>query len=511
MKKFSKKLIPYRLIVNIFASILIGFVTFSSFMPEEDVEIDPDTLRLAFICAVIAIIVSYAILAIYQVLYYKKSAYELREKEIICIKGVLFKKKSILEYKKIHAINSKQNIIEKMFGLSVLHVDSGSTNTAHSSEIQIIEEDKVVKELMRIIKAKQNDEDISNVNVSISKQEEQSNEVLNNNLESIYNFNSKRKAIFTALQAAWVLVGAAVTIFVGVLFMIMLVILRELDLPTLFIIFGATIVITIVISLFSFVLGLIGSLIMYHDFKLLRNDNNIEVSYGLITKIHNTFKYNKIKAIRITQSIIQKLFGFVSVKVEVIGYTVQSNNEDQSYSTGMLIPLCKRSEVNTILENLLPNYIPEERQFKSKYYFPFVSYHLLFSLISVVLVQTALTIFLVYFNFLNELLISSCVLWILYAIYLLIMLLDRKLAQKNSGFSLKGGELCIYRGSLVQEIIVVRRQNIIGIDAKTTHFRSKKNIYTYTIHFRTNASTNTTTVLNLDKSEADEMRKLIRY
>ena len=58
-------------------------------------------------------------------------------------------------------------------------------------------------------------------------------------------------------------------------------------------------------------------------------------------------------------------------------------------------------------------------------------------------------------------------------VYIVILMLERKLAQFNSGFSLKDGKLCIFRGSLVEETIIMKKQNIIGIDAKTTYFRKK--------------------------------------
>jgi uncharacterized membrane protein YdbT with pleckstrin-like domain len=92
-----------------------------------------------------------------------------------------------------------------------------------------------------------------------------------------------------------------------------------------------------------------------------------------------------------------------------------------------------------------------------------------------------------------------------------IVLIERKFAQINSGLSLEGEKLCIYRGSLVQEIIVMRKQNIIGIDAKTTYYRKKKNIYSYKIHFRSNASTNTVTVLNVHQKEANQIYNLMKF
>lgn len=508
MKKFSKKLIWYRLVINIFTSIMLGIMTFSYCLPEE-VEASPEVLRFAYIAAFLVTIASYIILAIYQVLYYKCSGYELNDNEIICVKGVLFKKKSILEYKKIHAINSKQNIIEKIFGISILQIDSGSTNTAKVAEIQIIEDDSVVNELMRVVKAKQNNEEV--ILSQNEGDEEKENEKTNKVIESIYNFDSKRKVIYTALHVAWFVVGGGIALFFGVIAMLTLLILKEMELPLFLLILGGVLLVIAIISIFSFVLGLIGSIIAYYDFKLTKNKNNIEVSYGLVTKINNTFKYDKIKAIRISQSLIQKIFGFVTVRVEVIGYTLQTSSNNQTEAIGMLIPLCKKSELNTILENLLPDYIPIERQTKSKEYIPFISYHIIFSLLPLALIQIIMTIVLCYYGYSKLLLILTVVLWVIYLINILIILIERKLAQLNSGFSLEDGKLCIYRGSLVQEIIVMRKQNIIGIDAKTTYFRKKRNIYTYKIHFRSNASTNTVTLLNINKDAGDKIYELIRY
>ena len=105
---------------------MFGLVVLSALLPEEDVELDLETIRMEIIKAFASVIVLYVVSVIYQILYYRSSGYELRENEIICVKGVLFKKKSILEYKKIHAINSKQNIIEKLskVGANIKIVDN---------------------------------------------------------------------------------------------------------------------------------------------------------------------------------------------------------------------------------------------------------------------------------------------------------------------------------------------------------------------------------------------------
>ena len=505
MKKFSKKLVYYRLIYGIFVAFLVYSFVFSAFIGEEE-EISMEMMQLATRISLISSVIAYIILIIYNILYYKLSSYELKENEIVCVRGVLFKKKSIVEYKKIHAINSKQNFIEKMFKLSTLQVDSGSTNTAHSAEIQIIEDELIVEELMKKIKAKQNGEDI-NTNDTETIIEQNNNETL----KSIYDFTSKRKVIYTLLQIFAIVIISIIAIIVLTIVLGVLRILNHVDTSTFLTIIVIAILIFVIIEVIGFIFGLIGSLLSYHNFNLIRTKNNIEVSYGLVTRVNNSFKYNKIRAIRVTQSLIQRIFNFSTIKVEVIGYTMASNDENGSYGTGLLVPLCKTNEVNSILNELLPNYIPEEREHKAKEYKPFYSYFLIFSIIVAAFIQMALIVVLGYYNLLSILLLSSIILWGVYLIFIAIVLIDRRFAYKNAGFTLKDSKLTIFRGSFTKEIIVMRRQNIIGIDSKTTYFRKKKNIYSYKVHFRTNSFSNTVNLLNLDKNEGDEMYKLIRY
>ena len=64
----------------------------------------------------------YAIFTIYNILYYKTSSYSLTDKEVVCTRGVIFKKKSILEYSKIHAINKRQGLLQQIFHIGTLFI-----------------------------------------------------------------------------------------------------------------------------------------------------------------------------------------------------------------------------------------------------------------------------------------------------------------------------------------------------------------------------------------------------
>lgn len=70
-------------------------------------KLDKSILKLWYIRAAIpffaiAFIVIFLCFMVYRILYYKTSGYELTEKEIKCNRGVLFRKRSVVDYRKVH-------------------------------------------------------------------------------------------------------------------------------------------------------------------------------------------------------------------------------------------------------------------------------------------------------------------------------------------------------------------------------------------------------------------------
>ena len=108
MKRFDKGYIYSGLLSDLFGSLVVAFIFLKDFFLSE--ESNPKDIIAAVPIFVIAFIVIYLILIVYRILYYKTSGYELTEKEIKCNRGVLFRKRSVLDYKKVHAINKKQSL-----------------------------------------------------------------------------------------------------------------------------------------------------------------------------------------------------------------------------------------------------------------------------------------------------------------------------------------------------------------------------------------------------------------
>ena len=146
MKRFDKGYIYSSLLSDFFGSLVILFVFFDELFLEDSAK--SEDIIAVIPLFVIAFILIYLCFIVYRILYYKTSGYELTQTEIKCNRGVLFRKRSVLDYKKVHAINKKQSIFHRIFGIAVLTVDSGSTNTSHQAEITIIEKAKTIDSLL---------------------------------------------------------------------------------------------------------------------------------------------------------------------------------------------------------------------------------------------------------------------------------------------------------------------------------------------------------------------------
>lgn len=503
MKKFTKKIVYYRIITYLFGVIVffqMFVVNFTSDLVDEAGNPIPITeLYDVLITFGIIAFVVWLFLMVYSYLFYKTSGYQLTDNEIICQRGVLFKKKSVIEYKKIHAVNQKHGIIQRMFGISVLLVDSGSTNTAMNAEIMIYEDRDVVDELYHRLK-----------NLDLTE-EEIKKEVEEKPQEFLYEFSSKSKVIYSALNMGAGLIGI---FFAGVFIVALLGIIgyfsqEEIDLMVVIII---AIAIYLIINAVIFISNCVYSFVSLYDFKVTKEKNSLNINHGLLTRVNNTFKLDRIKGVKIEQGLVKRLFGFATVKLEVIGYNHSSNdnNNDRNQSLGMLIPLCKMAEVNDLITKILPDYTPLERYKKSK------------SLMAFILTPTALNtitflsilIFVLPFFMLIDSTIEQLILTIILGCYVtveMIILVYAFFAVKEQSINISEDKITVYSGAFGRLITVIKKENLIAIEDISTKCRAKRNIYSFKIHFHTNAMTNVVKVRMLDFETKEALLKMLKY
>ncbi len=506
MKKFDKGYFYYSLVSSLASAfvILLAFINITSD--------DEFSFNLPFILGVYAVI--YIVMVIHAALYVKTSGYELTDIEIRCKQGVLFRKSAVLQYAKVHAVNKKQGLIQRIFGIAVLSVDSGATANAFKAEIMIIEKTATVDRLMVEIKQRQEGKN----DVSYDVEAQQAN---TENRQNLYYFTSKLKLAYSAITVCTALLcllvlGAVAIVLISVAAYILkssvYLSLGELAL--------GTVIITVIALILSSVLGLIGgvmtSFLGYHDFKIFRNRDDIEVNYGLFVRHTNNFKFNRIKAIRINQGPIKKLFGFASAGLEVVGYGNDggngNNNNNNNIAPGVLLPLCKAKNINRVIENILPDYTPDTIENKSKSYPAFILWSFFGVSVTFIAVFAVVLTLMVMFSVSADIIIKVGLLFALVlAAVLLVTAVFSIFRYRNAGLTIGKDKLTIQNGILVKTNTVINRKDLIAIEKITTPLRKAKGIYSYKIHFFTNALTNTVTVGNLDVSIANQLEDFLKY
>ena len=507
MKKFDKGYIFSCLLSDLFSSLVVVFIFLKDFFFND--ESNPEDIKAAIPFFVIGFAVVYLCFIVYRILYYRTSGYELTEKEIKCNRGVLFRKRSVLDYKKVHAINKKQNIFHRIFGIAILTVDSGSTNTSHQAEITIIENDKIVDDLLNKLNALK---EVGARNVKCTQTED---ELLLSEEDSLYSFTSGKKMLYT-------LINIASTAFFTALFAVLAIIvigICKLILQQNFLgtwgqyflfAFLITLGAMLLFSIFSFIGCLIHSFVGYYKFKITKRGNDIQISYGLLEKHTNTFSYDRIKAVKITQGLVQRMLGFASIRLEVIGYTVNSGDDDKNAGLGVLVPFCKYDEIGKILGKVLPDYVPDKKQTKSISYFSFISWFaLILGIITgVVLLQT--TLFMLIFN-----VSSSVMITVAFAIagvgtiILSVKALSSALSYQYNGLAISNGKITAYYGGFTKNITVFMTRNLIAAENVTTPLRQKAGITSLVLHLKTNALSNEVKVHIQNDVLSDELEKLL--
>lgn len=495
MKKFAKGYLFYRLVCDFFVILFFLFFLAVSFMENvrESAIFDGNFLKNF----IIVFLVVYLVKAVFDILYIKLSGYEVGEKEIKCRRGVLYRKLSVLEYSKIHAINKKQNILQRLFNIAVLTIDSGSSNTGYSAEIFIVDKSDAVDNLLEVVKEKQS---------GVHRETPKPIDKICNNL---YEFNSRLKVIYSALTT-FLACLVMLFIFAGalILFSVAKYIYNNVNASALgsLKIFVPILLIILAITLIIFVFGLIGAHLRYFKFKLYKNEKGITISYGLLSRNTDTFSLKRIKSVIIKQNLIQRLFGFCSVNLEVVGLTYGKDSEQNSgnNASGVLIPLCKLKDVNQKLQQILPDYLPSAPAIKPKKLAPFLILKTILP-ITVLVISTVVGGVLLTLQKLGAINLTNGFFGIYFALCFgvallltLLIFIVSLLEKQNGGLAVDNGKITVYSGGFTKKCHVILSDNFIALDKFTTPLHKKLGAYSYLIHFYTNTLSNVVTVKYLN-------------
>ncbi len=109
--------------------------------------------------------------------------------------------------------------------------------------------------------------------------------------------------------------------------------------PVLVLALGALVVGTII--------SVIGSIILFHDFKLVQKGEDLQRSYGLLTRRNSSLPRRRIQVLKIEESWLRRLFGLATLRADTAGS--RTSNEEARDGRDVLLPVIPSRDVEELL------------------------------------------------------------------------------------------------------------------------------------------------------------------
>lgn len=266
--------------------------------------------------------------------------YRVQDNELRIEYGLLVRKKTYIPKHRIQVINISSGILQRMFGLVSLNIQTAGGNTKGATINALRKEEaQWIKDTM----SKSENEPIP----------ETSDETTKEQLLS--------EGFVRALSVKHLIIAGTTAGSFGVALSIIGTIIAQLqyvndatiinyveDLFTSDITF--IIVLIAIIVFISWFLSILGTVLTYANFKISKTTSHILINRGLFEKKQITIPYSRIQAIRIQEGVLRQPFGYCALYVDSAGF-----GEESGKST-VLFPLIPKKEAWDFIQKVVPNY-----------------------------------------------------------------------------------------------------------------------------------------------------------
>ncbi len=386
---------------------------------------------LLFVGGIVIFIIIVFIIAFIKWL---KTTIEITEYSIIIDRNTILRKTSNINIKDISTVDISQNVIQKVFKTAKVQIDINSVVTAHQNDMKIILKygDAVIfqKRILQLM----NGDDLTDSQKIVLEQYDYS-----------YSFSSiVRHTIlsFNVLVLISILITYIPAIFYG-------------DFTTETLLLGGLLVIG------PMLYNAMKKFLSYYGFKIKKEFDKIDISYGYFTNKKFSMPYSKISGLKITQSLFARIFNLYSVELINIGYI------EEDY-VSLLLPLGTKQEITTRLNYLFPDIHIEFDEISrlNSSVIGHITNCVVWSII------TTLIAFIIHY-------IAGLVMILIWIIYIVLSCYTKSLLYRD-------GILYITKGVYNKSIIICNTKDIQNISLKRNVINDKYNISRMTIVLRTN-------------------------
>ncbi|WP_271725703.1 PH domain-containing protein [Bacillus paralicheniformis] len=306
--------------------------------------------------AIAAAVLFFIALVVTSIIKWSKFTYRIEEDELRIEEGLINKKKRYIPIERIQTINTSAGLIQQIFKLVKLQVETASGGT--EAEVSLVaitqaEAERIQQALFERKKA------VEGTEAAVTDpQEETAAEAEETAEEPQMMYKMTGQELLTAASTS-----SGIGVIISGVFAFFTQVDDFFDLDWLYDRFaflnsaGATVIaLAAFVALFiAWLLSIVGMLLKYANFTVVRKEKEIVISRGLIEKHQITIPLQRIQAIKIKESLIRQPFGLAAVTIVSAGGNVLE--EDKS---AVLFPIISKKMIKQHLGELIPDYAPED-------------------------------------------------------------------------------------------------------------------------------------------------------
>jgi putative membrane protein len=262
--------------------------------------------------------------------------------------GVFVRKNLYLTKDRVQVIDITSGIIQRMFGLVKLDIQTAGSSSRQAA-IEAITREKAV-EINWLLREEETETDETDTSDATAQTREK---------EMVSTIKLPYKELLIAASTSGSF-GIALSIIATVFSQIEPLISESELFEYLFGLLpsqtDALMIITIIaiFVIFAWLISFVSTLLSYGNFQLDVKKKEIVVSRGIFEKKRITVPYNRIQAIHVTEGMIRQPLGYASLHLESAGY-----GDDKGTGSFVLFPLIRRNRILPLLNDVLPDYQKE--------------------------------------------------------------------------------------------------------------------------------------------------------
>ena len=293
-------------------------------------------MKLNIVLSIIIVIITTMLSIIITFLSWYKKIYYIEDDILYYSKGVFSKKELKTPIKNIKAVDTKQNLKQRIFKLKTIVIDFGGTSEI--ADLSITLKEKEANKFRNIL-------------LCITENNEA--ELLSE--EVIYNITHKDLLIFSSTKYSIFLIISGIF---SLYFIFNKLDIKVIDIAMWIYSSEYMLIFLVVFIIVARLFIIFVNYIKFYDYKVIKSNNILDITYGLVNKKKCSLNLDNVYAVKINQSLFTKLLNRVSIGVSTIGYGDSDDEES------IVFPCINKEDVDNIIKTLFPRFVYSDEKYR---------------------------------------------------------------------------------------------------------------------------------------------------